>query len=76
MQNILREALQSRLSMIWQEAVNSEFQSLPENNAWELEEFPSGIVESYKAWLVEKGYTQKSGKNYDKTCGLVLIYTC
>ena len=43
--------------MIWQEAVNSEFQSLPENNAWELEELPSGrklVGSSVVGWNCRK----------------------
>ena len=38
----IEEALQSRLSKKWQEAAYSEFQSLTENNTWELVELPSG----------------------------------
>ena len=38
----MEEALESRLSKSWKEAADSEYQSLIENETWELMELPNG----------------------------------
>ena len=55
----IEEALRSRLSKKWQEAADSEFQSLTENNTWELVELPSGRKPVGCKWI----FKTKCGSN-------------
>ena len=67
----------------WQESMDEEFDSLHDNQTWELVPLPPGrkliqckwiykikivvygTTTKYKAWLVEKGYSQVQGLDYN-----------
>ncbi|GKD50771.1 putative retrotransposon ty1-copia subclass protein, partial [Tanacetum coccineum] len=56
----------------WLNAMNVEMQSMKDNEVWDLVELPPngktvGAVHTYKARLVEKGYTQTPRIDYEET---------
>ena len=63
----------------WQDAMNQEMESMYSNSVWELVDPPEDArpigckwifkrkMETFKARLVEKGYTQKEGVDYEET---------
>ena len=62
----IEEALQSRLSKKWQEAADSEFQSLTENNTWELVELPSGRKPVGCNWIFKTKCGSNGTVQYDE----------
>ncbi|CAI5739338.1 unnamed protein product [Peronospora destructor] len=71
-----KSAMESSDAIKWKEACDSECDSLLKNDAWNVVPLPKGRkaigylafrvnqdgdVERYKAWLVAKGFSQKSG---------------
>ncbi|KAJ9556961.1 LOW QUALITY PROTEIN: hypothetical protein OSB04_011575 [Centaurea solstitialis] len=72
-----QEAMADPEAAKWKEAMESEMQSMYDNQVWDLvDHIPSlkikktdmdGKVHTYKARLVAKGYTQTHGVDYDET---------
>ncbi|GKE97624.1 zinc finger, CCHC-type containing protein, partial [Tanacetum coccineum] len=72
------EAMQSRDSAFWKEAIDDEIGSIMENNTWVLSDLPPGCkpldkfikwmsIDKFKARLVIQGIRQKEGIDYFDT---------
>ena len=76
---LCEEAIHSKEHNFWRKAMNSEINSLKENNMWILEPLPQnchhlqmkknpdGTIEKCKVQLMIKGFNQKQGINYNQT---------
>ena len=80
MPSTYKQAMRSPLKSKWQEATRDEFNSLTEMGTWILVSLPKNrnvikckwvfMVKAnshYKAWVVEKGFTQEHGIDYEET---------
>ncbi|KAJ9552550.1 LOW QUALITY PROTEIN: hypothetical protein OSB04_016595 [Centaurea solstitialis] len=71
-----RDAMDSSEALSWKEAIQSEIDSIVQNNTWRLvdllpghkrKQTTNGTIEKYKARLVAKGYHQKEGQDFFDT---------